>query len=76
MIAQLGERQTEDLKVPGSSPGDDNLLFSVKDVNIILKFILNFIVEYEVIYRDIYRRTEGQSLFNLRNIAIKNCYIK
>ena len=70
MIAQLGERQTEDLKVPGSSPGEDSLFFSVKDINI-LQFILNFIVEFEVIYRDIYRHTEDQSLFNLRNIAIK-----
>ena len=27
-IAQLGERQTEDLKVPGSIPGGGNLQFS------------------------------------------------
>ena len=26
-IAQLGERQTEDLKVPGSIPGGGNFLF-------------------------------------------------
>ena len=26
-IAQLGERQTEDLKVPGSIPGRDKLTF-------------------------------------------------
>ena len=28
MIAQLGERQTEDLKVPGSIPGRGRFLFS------------------------------------------------
>ena len=27
-IAQLGERQTEDLKVPGSIPGGGNISFS------------------------------------------------
>ena len=28
-IAQLGERQTEDLKVPGSIPGRGNLLYVI-----------------------------------------------
>ncbi len=28
-IAQLGERQTEDLKVPGSIPGHGKILFDV-----------------------------------------------
>ena len=29
-LAQLGERQTEDLKVPGSIPGGGTLLFFVQ----------------------------------------------
>lgn len=29
-IAQLGERQTEDLKVAGSSPADDIFCFCIK----------------------------------------------
>ena len=29
-IAQLGERQTEDLKVPGSIPGGGRLFFSLR----------------------------------------------
>ena len=29
MIAQLGERQTEDLKVPGSIPGRGSVLFFI-----------------------------------------------
>ena len=33
MIAQLGERQTEDLKVPGSIPGRGNFFLLVELVN-------------------------------------------
>ena len=40
MIAQLGERQTEDLKVPGSIPGRGIFLF-LNELNLDYGFLSN-----------------------------------
>ena len=42
VIAQLGERQTEDLKVPGSIPGRGRFFFTDKENRQTLKMDGNF----------------------------------
>ena len=42
MIAQLGERQTEDLKVPGSIPGRGRFFFTDKENRQTLEMDGNF----------------------------------
>ena len=37
-VAQLGERQTEDLKVPGSIPGGGILIFVLRPFNLYLRY--------------------------------------
>ena len=55
-LAQLGERQTEDLEVAGSSPAIDNFLFDLF-IQILMPFITHFSLSHSFLgYLDIYTR--------------------
>ena len=78
MIAQLGERQTEDLKVPGSIPGRG--IFSQKFCFIILELIQHY--NSELIKGQLISKADFQALDSPKKrmdefpfFDLKSCYV-